>query len=271
MAEEEQTYQLYDFLYRDSSRIASYYAQRFSGRLSSFEETHTDTKKGKLDVGVDVHFVSAKVGAGKDVEQLTRRVIDPHDMIATDVLDNLDAVGRIRRDVVSAPNGALVTAQGTIFFIERFMLEGAISAIEVGDLCREPRKTSGRITDGWLPHPSERTHPNGYEAMKAVFSKLMLPSACILETNNGVKIAGTIKESGMEEPISAYYFKHGTSGLSEVHIIGVKEQTTQQPAPAASLSQRLLSSTQMAAQVLSDFVFPTNAVRITPIAIFRKI
>jgi len=36
---EEQTGALYDFLYRDSNRIASYYAQLFGGRLSSFEET----------------------------------------------------------------------------------------------------------------------------------------------------------------------------------------------------------------------------------------
>jgi hypothetical protein len=33
---------LYDFIYRDSGRIASYYAQIFGGRLSSLEETDSE-------------------------------------------------------------------------------------------------------------------------------------------------------------------------------------------------------------------------------------
>ncbi|MFN2456405.1 MAG: hypothetical protein ABR577_19595, partial [Pyrinomonadaceae bacterium] len=41
MESEEQTGALYDFLYRDSNRIASYYAQVFGGRLSSVEEIDT--------------------------------------------------------------------------------------------------------------------------------------------------------------------------------------------------------------------------------------
>ena len=33
----------------------------------------------------------------------------------------------------------------------------------------------------------------------------------------------TLEESGLEEPISAYYFKHGTAGLADVYLVGIKE------------------------------------------------
>ena len=44
MEQEEEVVTLYDFLYRDLSRIASYYAQIFHGRLSGLEETDGETE-----------------------------------------------------------------------------------------------------------------------------------------------------------------------------------------------------------------------------------
>jgi hypothetical protein len=54
--QDAQTDVLYDFLYRDSGRIGSLYAQIFGGRLLSFEKGEsaraTGEQVGKLSVGV---------------------------------------------------------------------------------------------------------------------------------------------------------------------------------------------------------------------------
>ncbi len=49
---------LYDFLYRDAGRMASDYAQIFSGRLSALEQTDMDrTSEGK-GAKLDIHIAS---------------------------------------------------------------------------------------------------------------------------------------------------------------------------------------------------------------------
>jgi len=98
--------------------------------------------------------------------------------------------------------------------------------------------------------------------------KISLPSAFILQTSEGTQVVGTIKEAGMEEAISNYYFKHGTAGLSDVYMVGVKE------VPSSSFKlpdSQLFSAGQQMAQALSDMLFPPDAIRITPIALFRKL
>ena len=72
----------------------------------------------------------------------------------------------------------------------------------------------------------------------------------------------------MEEPISSYYFKHGAAGLAEVYIIGIKEI----PSEVFSLPQaQLIGAGQQAAQILSNLLFPSEAIRVPPLALFRKL
>jgi hypothetical protein len=81
-------------------------------------------------------------------------------------------------------------------------------------------------------------------------------------------VVGTIKEAGMEEPISTYYVKHGTAGLSSVYLVGIKEI----PSPAFVLPEGpLISGAHAAAQALSDMMFPKDTIRVTPLALFRKL
>ena len=66
--------------------------------------------------------------------------------------------------------------------------------------------------------PEEKSRAKSFENLKKILAKIVLPSAFVVLTETGIQIAGTVKESGMEEPISTYYFKHGTiGGLSARH------------------------------------------------------
>jgi len=104
--------------------------------------------------------------------------------------------------------------------------------------------------------------------LKDMFIKFTIPSAFVLHCQDDVQAAGTIKEQALEEPISTYYFKHGIGGLADVYLVGIKET----PSTAITLlDTQLLGAVQQIAQAFSGLIFNPSAIRVTPIAIFRKI
>jgi hypothetical protein len=249
---------LYDFLYKDIGRIASYYAQVFRGRLTGVEESASDRDVHETLLKGNVAVASGEFKSVGDIQSATRRSIDPHDVITTDILASLMDDGFVTQNVNEAPHGTLVLAQGTLVFIERSMLELAAVSMDMA-----VQNSSGR--GGSSP---DRTSRQMIKFVKDFLSKLVLPSAFVIRMPSGLRIAGTIKDAGMEEPISSYYFKHGAAGLAEVYIIGIKEV----PSEAFSLPQaQLIGAGQQAAQVLSNLLFPPEAIRVTPLALFRKL
>ena len=78
--------ELYDFLYRDASRLASYYAQLFGGRLNLTEESEGTQKAS--DYSTEGSVGVAKVGAKttKTDNASLKKIVDPHDIIVLDVL-----------------------------------------------------------------------------------------------------------------------------------------------------------------------------------------
>jgi hypothetical protein len=175
-----------------------------------------------------------------------------------DILSSLIDGGFVTQNINDATHGTLVLAQGTLVFIERSMLELAAMTIDMAMQSQSGRGGSSQ----------DRMSRQTIKFVKDFLSKLVLPSAFVIRMPSGVQIAGTIKDSGMEEPISSYYFKHGAAGLAEVYMIGIKEV----PSEAFSLPKtQLIGAGQQAAHFLSNFLFPSEAIRVTPLALFRKL
>jgi len=249
---------LYDFLYRDSSRIGSYYAQIFSGRLSSIERAESakesSDKEGKLTAG----FASAEAKITKEAQSGLKHIFDPHDLIASDVLAILTRDKRIDRDPAGAAHGSLILAKGTLVFVDKSLMGMASMALDMV-LSAEAKKPK---------HQRDKESVQNMTILKGLLGGITLPSAFLLGTQAGLMIGGTIKEAGMEEPISTYYFKHGTSGLADVFLVGIKEI----PSPAFAMpDQQLFGAHRQAAQALSDMLFPKEAILVTPMAMFRKL
>lgn len=252
MEQEEPQAALYDFLYRDSSRIASYYAQLFSGRLTSLEEQDTTKDLVERRGGLSIQVASGDLKSGQEDTIAQKRIIDPHDVITTDVLSQLIATNRVSNDVVSSTHGSLFMALGTLVFCDKFMLEMAAASIGL----IKPKTAE------------ERNAVQGLKWIKEVLSRVEFPSAYLLRTTAGEIIAGTIKDGGMEEPISTYYFRHGTEGLPDVYMIGIKE------VPTASFQlpdSAFFGATQQAAQFLSTMLLPEGSIRATPLTFFRSL
>jgi hypothetical protein len=252
-----QTDALYDFLYRDSGRIGSYYAQIFGGKLSTFEKAESERTAGDKGGKASIAIASFEGKLTQETQSGLKRTFDPHDIIASDVLTVLSNAKKLTPDINSSPHGSLFLIQGTLVFIDKSMMELAGASFDM-------------LIDADKKKPKHQRDPNiqGIGVLRSFMNTLVIPSSFILCTNDGLQVAGTIKDEGMEEPISTYYFKHGTSGLSDVFLVGIKE------VPSSSFTvpqQQLFGAGQTAAQALSDMLFPKEAIRVTPIAMFRKL
>jgi hypothetical protein len=250
------TAEYYDFLYRDSSRIASYYAQLFGSHLTSVEESDSNKLSSEKGLTGSLHVVGGAAKTGKETQSGTKRVSSPHDVATTDVLSALTAGDRIK-NFATAPHGALFEARGTLVLIDGSFLELASIAFEMW--VREEKKKRR--------HERNEDLIRNQEAFQNLLTKLRLPSAFVLVTSDGQQLAGTVKESGMEEPIVSYHFKHGTSGLADVYLVGIKEIPSGTP---ALMSSAMIAVAQEAAEKFANLLFPKEATRVTPIALFRK-
>lgn len=222
------------------------------------EKSVSERRNTDVSGKVDLHVVSADRKVTSETLEGDKRIFDPHDLIATDVLSFLVSNDHALDDVVNAPHGSLVIAKGTVVFIDRLIAEVAVIAFE-NIIASQPQKPKTQ---------EEKSNLQGLKVLKDALQKISLPSAFILQTSEGCQIVGTIKEAGMEEAISNYYFKHGTSGLSDVYLVGVKEV----PSESFTLpDNQLFGAVQQMAQALSNMLFPPDAIRITPIALFRKL
>jgi hypothetical protein len=202
--------------------------------------------------------VSAEQRSTSQIQTGSKRTIDPHDLITTDVLSSLQHSGYLNTDVTGAPHGSLLIAQGTVLFVDRLL--GEMGSMAVEEAIRQERTK---------PHSKQDKAAMNAQRLGVQFlSKIQIPSSFLLRNNDGIQIAGTIKDAGMEEPISTYYFKHGTAGLADVYAICIKEI----PSTSFSLpNTQLIGAAQIMAQALTDMLFPKGSIRVTPIAIFRRV
>jgi hypothetical protein len=248
---------LYDFLYRDMDRVASYYAQLFQGTLTSTERSTGEKRTEDKGTKLDIHVASADIKTASEVSSAIKRISDPHDMLTTDALSYLMSNDHVSKDIDKAAHGSLVLASGTVNFADSSMLELALAGIK-SQMKPTPRKGG--------PQPGQF---DPTKMMVEYFGKIGLPSAYQLEYKPGRLIAGTIKDSGMQEPISTYYYRHGGAGLSDVFIIGIKELPAE---PTNTVdSSMFLGLAQTAADALRTMLLPEKAIRVTPIAMFRKL
>lgn len=258
MAPEEPAAALYDFLYRDNSRITSLYAQLFGGRLSSLERSDQERRDKNLAGKGSILGFGGEVSSREETQSASKSTIDPHDLIVTDTLTRLRESGKFHEEPSLAPHGSLILAQGTLIFIDHSMLQIGLIGMEAA-VQADKKKPSRDRTPGLQ---------EGFAVVKAMIQGLELPSAFALRCGPSTIIAGTIKEAGMEEPISTYYFKHGAAGLSDVYLIGIKEV----PSGAFTLPENhLMNAGKAAAQHLSEMLFPPDSIRVTPIAMFRSL
>jgi hypothetical protein len=248
--------ELVDFLYRDKARMASYASLFSKGRRVSREESGSTRKLGEGSGSVG--YMGTGVGLRGATEHVSgiKNTITPHDQESLDVLSWLQKKGW-HDNWEEAPHGALVRARGTLFLYDRHVMEFAEVFLQGG--IDEERAKKGK--------DQNKDMIRSLEFARKIIPKMIVPSAFVLQTADKPSIVGVLKESDLEEPVSASYFKYGETGLSDVNKIGIKEIPgagilVKFPEHAFTVAARLI------AQVLNKLWEP-DGVRVTPIAFYR--
>lgn len=258
MVQEEPAARFYDFLYRDHARFSSYYAQLFGGKLATIERQVAKRQQKDLTGKVGAPFLGGERKSSTDQQESTKEVIEPHDVAVVDVLSRLSELAVSSGNAADAPPGSIILLEGSIVFVDRGMIE--IARLFFDSLVESEEKKPKNKRD--------KKVIDSVGGISRVLEKLTIPSSLCFQSVDGLKVVGIIHDEGMSEPISSYYFKHGSEGIPGVYLIGIKDAKT---ASIQVPETDLTSTVRRTADVLGKFLFPEDAIRITPVAIFRKV
>jgi hypothetical protein len=270
--DEPQIAELYDFLYRDAERIASYYAQLWNGRLLFVEESSSEAEKVENAVKGSVQVASTESKTTSDVQFASKRTIDMHDAATVDLLLRLTAQNAERTGGL----GGIQVFSGTCFFVDHNILKYAAPAIDwaaaQASQAGAPPQQQHRLSRQQRRH-EERTATKKTEIsetglIKQLLAVLEMPSGFILKMNEKESVCGPIKDSGLDQPISSLLFRAGSLGLADVSVIGLREKFER--IEIANDSPVLQAQMQMG-QTFYSLLFPATAERVIPLAIYRKV
>lgn len=262
---------LYDFLYKDMSRLSSYYAQIFRGKLLSVEQTQGfETQKSSTGSGSVGHasfaLVKGDMQAAEKILEQSKNISDPHDMIVTDVLAYLRSENKFATDVPAAKHGELVKVSGSLAFIDRHMVQLLSTSIDFAYISGESISAIlGLQRNASKKDPQQEK--KALELIKKLFSQIPLQSAFNLETDDGCSIAGTLKEECLEEPISSFILKHGGNELANFWIIGIKESSNDDTRTRPTIFE----AGKKMSQIITGLIFPPQSIKVTPLVIYREL
>lgn len=235
------TGELIDFIYRDAARVASFYAQLFGGHLISSEISDAARQAAERNLGGSLQLLS---GGYKGTEENTRsekRTVQPHDIVTIDVIAKLRAEGYVQGSVGTAQPGSIIRASGSLTLLDGGLFKTAAEGLAS------------------LPDAAP---------LAAILRVMSFPSGFLLKSDDGHVVAGTIHESGLTESISAINFKHGGHSQAAVEVVGIKERAM--PTDFGPTTD-LVTAIQKYAEAVQGFLFPPEAIRVAPLAIFRVV
>ncbi|MBV9762599.1 MAG: hypothetical protein JO340_18710 [Acidobacteriaceae bacterium] len=244
--EEQSPVAVYDFLYRDQSRLDSYYAQIFGGRRLSLEKTSATKKQHQWNAKLNTGLLSVERQAPTEISEGLKEVIDPQDTATIDVLQWLAENEYIANSVADAKQGQFIRLHGNLLLVDRRLMVAAAKAITV--------QSGG--------NKSTREMKMGAE----LFAQYPMPSMFTLNSADETLYAGTLTDAGIESVMSSHTWKFGPDTMDDVHVIAILESTksledtkTSTLAPVLNLARTLHAW------------FPPSAVRVTPIVMYRRL
>jgi len=242
---------VYDFIYTNTTKIHSFYAQIFHGLLTSSSKTvktSTGDEKAK-GVGYSKTHASSK-SSSVESEQLTMTV-DPNEIIT---IDTLSTLAENAKDIHTASNGDIVKIKADMFLMDKPIFDLMMPNIAHFMMLNAPKSEHKEIK-------------KIATLLKKMFESIRFDPIVFASMEESVAV-GNIKEEYLSESITSFHLKHGKSGLSEVYMIGIKEEG------AVSINhsdEGLINGAMEFSDIVKNMIIPDGAYTFTPLAIYREI
>lgn len=268
---EATTNYLFDFIYLDKDRIGSYYAQLFDdGVLTSIKRTASsqETSANSLGVGAPKLLIGGELKSGEAVGRGIESQFDTAWTIPIEVINELDRLNFITRDLPSATLGQIVLFGGRIQIIDLRMVQELWEPIIA-------MQAKGEQAAAKTPQARKAAaaQVENNKSMIKIVSKL--PHTMQMRAFNGdMQLWSTLNPSALTINGEDLAFKHGASIPGDWIVLGIldaKPDVSEDFALPNNLSELESGMLQMMMGLRVFFGRNDADYGITPIAIFRPV
>lgn len=286
MAHDSQnTASIFDYLYIDHVRIASYLGQLSDhGHLQStvVADSTKSTTASKFAAGVSA-LGEFRLEFGNDIgsETSAARSYDTLWINARSVLDVLDEEGLIERDLKNASLGRIVVVSGALSICDLRVLRPMWAPMVslMGDRIEVPeqfqnrreRRAAQRKAQKVAPPPADRSKETFLEVMSNFLGGMPHAVQGTLEGDAG-SVWFTMNPSRMSPSPEELALEHGDVVPGVWHVVGVVDAM---PGPVESgtvpTAGAPMVTRPIMEQVREQFGRPDTAYGVTPLMLFRKL
>lgn len=242
---------VYDFVYINRPKIESLYAQIFSGLLTKTTNTTSNTTKDDSAKGVGYSKTYGEKKTSSSVTDRLNSEIDPHEIITIDTLSTLSSSAK---PIEEARNGDIIKINADMFLMDKALFDIMM-----------PNLSSFMMMDA--PKSEHKHIKQMANTIRKFFESIRFDPTVFASMENGVAI-GNIKEDYLFESITSFHLKHGKDGLSNVYIIGIKEEGVMS---FHESEESLINGAMEISEIIKNLIVPEGAYVFTPIAIYREI
>ncbi|KVT68896.1 hypothetical protein [Burkholderia ubonensis] len=261
---------LYDFAYLDRGRVDFYFAQLFEdGVLTQTKRTAKDSSTETARMGGSVKIFSGDYTGADLVERGLERLFDPSWLAPVEVLNRLDELQFVHRDLAITPIGGLFLVSGEMSIIDIRMLKELWP--DIGEMVLHDEINAQDLA----PKAKQKAISEGKKSYETIAKVLRnLPHAIQATFISGSDLLwSTLRSESMLINPDDLALKHGAQIPGQWYVLGVLDaQPGETSVPLNNHSSSLdQAMTQMLSALRGLMGRPTAAYGVTPIAIFRAV
>jgi hypothetical protein len=264
---------IFDFIYLDTKRLTSYLAQLDDdGVLLSIKKTEhlKDEQKTLGSVGLNI-ATRASTEINEEIGRQKERHYDSSSVALYSVIDKLDELGFIKKDIANTAIGQLLLCSGSITFQDIRMMRNLWDPIM--KLLVNQGQSLGQGNKN--KNHNLKTQLKEAELMKDILSGL--PHALLMTLFSGDQsLWSSLEEDHLKINSDDITLKHGANFAGEWHVLSIldakPDHEIEQIHPAPTAINGLFSGmVDVLSNVRQLLGRPADAYGITPLAIFRTV
>lgn len=263
---------IFDFFYLDHTKIKSFYAQlNGSGALTSIKKTKhiADAKKAEVSVGIPT-VTGGKMSTDHSANSSAEHGYDGVPTMPREMINGLDALGYIYRDLIPENLGSLVLLNGCLNVTDVEVMKGIIKpsvdymAEQMPSRTREDKKKAIQFKNQMRP-------------LLDFIAQVPFALSCSLYVKNPnhqnlTEVWMSLSRDDISSQVHDISFKHGDKLAGQWYVLGVLDaipnslQSAKENIPDHDGFGQFKKS---ASEMLQMFGRHPESYGITPIAIFR--
>lgn len=255
---------LYDVLYADEDKIASYYAQIFRGLLKSTKLTESETSGTSGDIGLHAAVMTGKTAHQALASHSLENTITPHDIAVIDTIVRLREAGYVHNSLGGAKPGHIFLCEASFSLFDSNMLFEFLNEAPDQILLDDQEQRNNK---------QKKEYIQTIRKLGAMVFK-MVPMGLVFKafTSDDHCAWGTMKRDFLREPPASLLLKHGFDLHGQWYLFGIADVVSPGSIDRTKEWGPVLGPFRTMGKPIQEMLGRTpQDLGITPIAIFREL